>query len=70
MIAVKKIAKVKNNEINIKLPKEFENMEVEIIILPKEEDYEFWKEEEINQIGKIGFISSSFEDDEEDYSKW
>ncbi len=68
MIAVKKIARVKNNEINIKLPKEFENMEVEIIILPKEKNYEFWKEKEINQIGKIGFISSSFEDHEEDYS--
>jgi sporulation-control protein spo0M len=70
MIAVKKIARVKNNEINIKLPKEFENMEVEIIILPKEENYELWKEKEINQVGKTGFISSSFEGDEEDYSKW
>ena len=36
----------------------------------KEDEYEFWSEEEIEKIGKIGFVSSSFEDDEEDYSKW
>ena len=34
-----------------------------------EEDYNFWNEKEIKQIGKIGFNSKSF-DDNEDYSKW
>ncbi|NPA11329.1 MAG: type II toxin-antitoxin system prevent-host-death family antitoxin, partial [Epsilonproteobacteria bacterium] len=31
----------------------------------KENDYDFWSEEEIKNIGKIGFVSSSFEDDGE-----
>jgi len=58
----------------IEIPQEYINKEIEIIIKPKnekiEEDYEFWSEEEIKNIGKIGLISSSFEDDKEDYSKW
>ena len=33
-------------------------------------DYEPWSEEELLQIGKIGFNSKSFIDDGEDYSKW
>ena len=33
-------------------------------------DYEPWSEEELLQIGKIGFNSKSFVDDGEDYSKW
>jgi len=32
----------------------------------KEDDYEFWSDEEIDFIGKIGFVSSSFEDDEDE----
>jgi hypothetical protein len=64
---------------NIQIPQEYINTEVEILVLPfsskkseklKEDDYEFWSDEEIDSIGKIGFVSSSFEDDNEDYSKW
>ena len=33
-------------------------------------DYEPWSEDELLQIGKIGFDSKSFVDDGEDYSKW
>ena len=33
-------------------------------------DWDYWNDEEIDNIGKIGFVSSSFEDDDEDYSKW
>ncbi len=29
-----------------------------------------WNEKELESIGKIGFVSESFEDDDEDYSKW
>ena len=29
-----------------------------------------WSEEELTNIGKIGFHSKSFVDDTEDYSKW
>ena len=46
-----------------------ENKIIEDIIV-KNEEWDYWGEEEINNIGKIGFISSSFEDDDEDYSQW
>ena len=32
--------------------------------------YEPWSEDELLQIGKIGFDSRSFVDDKENYSKW
>jgi len=71
MTAIKKHLKLKDNELHLKLPKEFVNKEIEVIIIEKKDDeYEFWSEEEISKIGKIGFISSSFEEDNEDYSKW
>ena len=66
MNAIREFIKLKNNELHLKLPKEFANKEVEVIVLEKG-DYEFWSEEEIKNIGKTGFISSSFEEDEEDY---
>jgi len=34
------------------------------------ENWDYWSEEEIDKIGKIGFVSNSFESDDEDYSKW
>lgn len=34
------------------------------------ESYQSWSEEEILVIGKVGFDSKSFKDDNEDYSKW
>ena len=71
MTALREFIKVKNHEVNIQLPNDFDYEEVEVIIIPKkEDDYEFWSDEEIDSIGKIGFVSSSFEDDNEDYSKW
>ncbi len=36
----------------------------------REMNYELWNQEEISNIGKIGFNSKSFVDDDEDYSKW
>jgi len=36
----------------------------------KNKNYKVWSDKEIEEIGKIGFISSSFEEDNEDYSKW
>ena len=55
------------------LPKnEVSIVETKIIedIIVKNADWDYWNEEEINNIGKIGFISTSFEDDDEDYSQW
>ncbi|SHO80712.1 hypothetical protein MNB_SV-15-315 [hydrothermal vent metagenome] len=43
---------------------------VENRLIDEYKDVDYWSEEEIDSIGKIGFISSSFEDDNEDYSKW
>lgn len=34
------------------------------------EDWDYWSDDEIANIGKIGLRSDSFEDDDEDYSKW
>ena len=66
MTALREFIKVKNREINIKLPNGFDCEEVEVIVLPKKEDddYKFWNDKEINSIGKTRFASSSFEDDE------
>ena len=33
-------------------------------------EWDSWSEDEIDSVGKIGFISDSFEKDDEDYSKW
>jgi hypothetical protein len=53
MTALREFIKVKNREINIKLPNGFDCKEVEVIILPtKEDDYELWS------------TPASFEDDE------
>jgi len=67
MTALRKFIKVKNHEVNIKLPNDFDYEEVEVIVLPKKEDeYEFWSDEEINNFGKysLGLSSNDFEDDE------
>jgi len=36
----------------------------------KKHDYMSWDDKELDSIGKIGHISQSFIDDDEDYSKW
>lgn len=69
MIAIRELVKVKNHRINLVLPKDFDYDEVEVIVLPKAE-FDYWSDEEIAQIGKIGQMSQSFEEDGEDYSKW
>lgn len=71
MTAIREFIKVKNRRIVLDLPEDFNYENVEIVIMPaKEEDWEYWSEKEIGEVGKIGLISSSFEDDDEDYSKW
>lgn len=69
MIAIREFVKIKNNRINLLLPKDFNYDEVEVIVLPKTE-FDYWNDEEVAQIGKIGQMSKSFEEDGEDYSKW
>ena len=67
MTALREFVKVKNHEVNIQLPNDFNYEEVEVIIIPKkEDDYEFWSDEEIENFGKysFGLSSNDFEDDE------
>lgn len=71
MTAIREFVKINNHEIHMKLPEDFNYDEVEVIIMPKpNNNYELWSEQEIQNIGKIGFESTIFEDDDEDYSKW
>ena len=47
MTALREFIKVKNHEVNIQLPNDFDYEEVEVIIMPKkEDDYEFWSDED------------------------
>ena len=57
------------------LPKnEVSIVETKIIedIIVKNEDWDYWSEEEISNFGKysIGLSSNDFDDDYEDYSTW
>ena len=74
MLAIKEITTVKNHQIVLGLPDDFdENEEVEVIVLSKklaELDYDFWSGDELEQVGKIGLNSKSFVEDDEDYSTW
>ena len=70
MVALRKYMKVENHELHIRLPDGFDYDEVEVVIMPKNDEIDFWSEDEIESIGKIGLSSLSFEEDDEDYSKW
>lgn len=51
MEAIRKIVTVKNNQINITLPEDFYADEVEVIILPKQNDFEIpqWQIDEVRE---------------------
>ena len=71
MIAIREFAVIKDNKLIIDLPNDFNYEKVEVIILPLDEKkYDFWNEKDLEEIEKIGLISSSFEEDNEDYSTW
>lgn len=44
MEAIRQFIKVKNHQINITLPEDFNAEEVEVIILPKQDDFELTNE--------------------------
>ena len=74
---LREIIRPTSENYNIHIPKEYINTEVEILVLPlnsldNKENYEFWSDKEIDNIGKIayGLSSNDFEDDDEDYNKW
>jgi len=72
------IIQIQNPTLEYQLLELSRNLKVEINSLVekflsekvKDESFSEWNESEINSIGKIGFHSTSFEDDNEDYSKW
>ena len=70
MIAIREFLKVVDHKIIINLPDDFDYDEVEVVVMPKQDDINLWDDNEVKNIGKIGFHSTSFEDDDEDYSKW
>lgn len=51
MEAIRKIVTVKNRQINITLPEDFYADEVEVIILPKQDDFEIpqWQIDEVRE---------------------
>ena len=51
MEAIRKIVTVKNHQINITLPEDFNADEVEVIILPKQNDFEIpqWQIDEVRE---------------------
>lgn len=51
MEAIRKIVTVKNHQINITLPDDFHAEEVEVIILPKQDDFEIpqWQIDQVRE---------------------
>ena len=73
MIALREFVKVKNHQVHIQLPSDFDCDEVEVVILPKENEKEIINKldfSSVDSIGKVGFNSQSFVEDDEDYSQW
>jgi|LakMenEpi03Aug12_release.lakeMendotaPanAssembly.Ray.scaffolds.fasta_scaffold716586_1 hypothetical protein len=71
MTAIREFIKVKNHQVTINLPNDFNYEEVEVIVMPhNKQETNYWSNEELYNIGKIGLHSKSFESDDEDYSKW
>lgn len=73
MIAIREFLNVVDHQIIINLPDNFDYDEVEAVVMQKKNiiDKTHWNDKEIQNIGKTGFHSGSFEaDDDEDYSKW
>jgi hypothetical protein len=71
MTAIREFIKVKNHQVTITLPSDFNYEEVEVIVMPNtKQEADYRNNEELYNIGKIGLHSKSFEPDDEDYTKW
>jgi hypothetical protein len=72
-VTVRQFAKVSNRNLQITLPENFDYEDVEVIVIPivtKDENIYSWKGTDIGNIGKLGLLSVSFPEDDEDCSKW
>ncbi len=71
MVVISECIKVLDRTMTVNLPKKLDFEEVEVVIMPKNMSAsKILSNENMQNIGKIGFDSSSFEDDNEDYSQW
>ena len=73
MIGIRTILKTRSNKLQIHIPDVLKNRELEVIVLPvntdnKNNEYEFWNDEELEQLGKLN-LGKKFSD-KDDYSKW
>lgn len=71
MEAIRKIVTVKNHQINITLPEDFYADEVEVIILPKQDDFEIpqWQINEVRERTERYLKSPNDVTDIEDFLK-
>lgn len=70
MIAIREYATVKDHQLHLSLPKDFNFEEVEVIVMPRPAVQPDAKTASLTDVGKIGFLSRSFVADDEDYSQW
>mgnify|MGYP003966714143 FL=1 len=70
---LREIVVLNSEHYDLHIPKEYLNRSIEILVFLVDYEninYNNWSEEEIENVDKIGLISKSFEQDDEDYSKW
>lgn len=70
MIAIREYAKVKDHQLHLNLPKDFNFEEVEVIVMPRPAKLPDADSASLTEMGKIGLHSRSFVADDEDYSQW
>jgi hypothetical protein len=73
MIALREFVTVRNHQLHIQLPHDFNFRDVEVLIMPRSpavEPESVTEFSSIQSIGKMGMHSQSFIDDDEDYSQW
>jgi len=71
MYAVEFETQIEDEYINIPsdIKSKLQNKKAKVVVM-YEEEYDFWKNDELESIGKIGLNSKSFVEDSEDYTKW
>jgi hypothetical protein len=70
MVAIREKKIVKDGKVVIEIPENFGN-NVEVIVLADNDAiaFEYWTKEEIDNLGKTSALTS-YDLDDEDYSKW
>ena len=66
MNAIRQIVEVKNHQINVELPENFDAEFVEVIIFPKEEEFDYEISDEEKELMRKRILESK----EEDFEDW